>query len=262
MNFFFMLMLILIILIFIKLKIPIITNKAMFGFLLFLLVTNEIYNFKFKKENFAPFIYDGTYDKYFQKKNIIHQNNSETDNLGLRCSLEKNLSIKKVQDNKFKEYKEFADSMNNVVYGDEDPDSLKLPDKFGDITEEKKQIEKVNNILCPPLCHLLENESDCNNAIDLKEVLKDETELITTKPVFNNKKMMRHAYECLKSNPCDTSKGCKEVNGICIYNKKKCFYDNEAQKCRKNCDLYQTSDTCNKNYCDWNRSNLKCEKKN
>ena len=35
--------------------------------------------------------------------------------------------------------------------------------------------------------------------------------------------MMRHAYECIKSNPCDTSNGCREVNGLCVYIKKNVY---------------------------------------
>ena len=69
--------------------------------------------------------------------------------------------------------------------------------------------------------------------------------------------MLRHAYECLKSNPCDTNKGCKEINGICVYNKKKCFYDNEEKKCKQRCDIFNKSDTCDKNYCKWNSNEFK-----
>lgn len=262
MNFFFMLTLILIIMVFIKMKIPEIPSYAFFGLLVFLLVINEVYNFKFKNikhESFTPLVYDGAYDKYFLHKNYIHQGNSEVDNVGLMCSINKNMSIKKIQDNKFSEYKDFMDSMNNVVYGSNQPDSLKMPDNFGDITEEQQKIEKINNVVCPPVCHLIENESDCNNAVDIKEVLKDNSELETTKPVFDNKRMMRHAYECLKSNPCNTSLGCKEVGGICIYDKKKCFYDTDKQECRQRCDVFETRDMCPKDYCNWNNTNLKCE---
>ena len=262
MNFFFMLTLILIILIFIKIKIPIITNNAMFGSLLFLLVINEIYNHKFKKDNFSPYIYDGTYDKYFEHENYLHTGNSETDNIGLKCSLNKNISIKKIQEDKFREYKDFANSMNNVVYGDKEPDSLKMPNNFGDITVEKEKIDKINDIICPPVCHLIENEGDCNNAVDFKEVLKNESELLTTAPVFENKEMLSHAYKCLNSDPCDTSKGCKEINGMCVYDKRKCFYDTTANKCRQKCELYKTRDMCDKNYCQWDSNNLKCTIKN
>ena len=258
MNFFFMLTLILIILIFIKIKIPIITNNVMFGLLLFLLVINEIYNYKFKKDTFAPYIYDGTYNKYFKKQNFQHPNNSEIDNIGLRCSIRKNVSIKKIQEDKFREYKDFADDMNDVVYGNKQPDTIKMADNFGDITKEKAKISKINTIICPPVCHLIENEGDCNNAVDFKEILKDESELLTTKPVFENKEMLSKAYECLKSEPCDTKNGCKEVNGICVYDKKKCFYDNDAKKCKQKCELYKTSDMCDKNYCKWDNENLKC----
>jgi hypothetical protein len=257
-----MLTLILIILIFIKIKIPI-TNYAMFGSLLFLLVINEVYNHKSsKKDNFSPYIYDGTYDKYFKHQNFLHQGNSETDNIGLRCSLNKNISIKKIQEDKFSEYKDFADSMNNVVYGNKEPDTLKMPDDFGNISKEKEKISKINSVICPPVCHLIENEGDCNNAVDFKEVLTNESKLLTTKPVFENKDMLTDAYECLKSNPCDISKGCKEINGMCVYNKKKCFYDTTENKCRQKCELYKTNDMCNKNYCKWDSNNLKCENKN
>ena len=262
MNFFFMLTLILIILIFIKIKIPIITNNAMFGSLLFLLVINEIYNHKFKKDNFSSYVYDGTYNKYFEHENYLHVSNSETDNIGLRCSLNKNVSIKKIQEDKFREYKDFADSMNNVVYGDKEPDTLKMPNNFGDITQEKEKITKINDVICPPVCHLIENEGDCNNAVDFKEILKNESELLTTKPVFENREMLSDAFKCLKSDPCDISLGCKEVNGMCVYNKKKCFYDKENQKCRQKCELYKTRDMCDKNYCKWNSNDLKCVIKN
>ena len=70
MNFFFMLTIIFIILIFIKLKIKIIPNYAILIIVLVLLIINEIYNIKFSKESFNPYIYDGTYDKYFEKNSL------------------------------------------------------------------------------------------------------------------------------------------------------------------------------------------------
>ena len=78
----------------------------------------------------------------------------------------------------------------------------------------KRKREKVNDIICPPVCHLINNESDCNDN-DYKEVLNNENE-IPTRPVFNNKKMMRHAYQCLNSNPCDTS-SCESSWLLCLW---------------------------------------------
>lgn len=259
MNFFFMLTIIFIILIFIKLKIKIIPNYAMLIIVLVLLIINEIYNIKFSKESFNPYIYDGTYDKYFEKNSYLHMSDNETDNIGLMCSLKKNVAIKKIQDSKFKEYKDFKDEINDVIYGTKLIDDVKMPNDFGNIEKEIDQIEKVNKIICPPVCHLINNQSDCNNAVDYKEVLNNEEEILTTKPVFNNKKMMRHAYECIKSNHCEASKGCKVHRGLCVYDKKKCVFENN--KCRQKCDIYETQTLCPKDKCVWNTNILKCEDK-
>ena len=194
MNFFFMLILILIILIFMRIKIKIIPNNLFLGIILFLLIVNEIYNFKFNKDDFKLYNYDGAYDTYFKNTNYLHEGNSELDKLGLTCSLNKNLAIKKVQDNKFDEYKDILNSMDNVVYGDKKLENLpKLNDNFGDITTEIEKINKINNVICPPVCHLIENKYECQNAVDYKEVLTDRSKLITNKPEFNDKRMLSHA---------------------------------------------------------------------
>ena len=260
MNFFFMLLIIFIILIFMKLKIKVIPNYAMLLTTLGLLIINELYYLKFTKESFNPYIYDGTYDKYFERESYLHMSDNHIDNIGLMCSLNKNVSIKNIQDTKFKEYKDFKEEINNVIYGNKQIDDVKMPDNFGNITQENEEIQKVNDIICPPVCHLINNESDCNNAVDYKEVLNNENEILTTRPVFNNKRMMRHAYECIKSNPCDTSNGCREVNGLCVYDKKKCVFENN--KCRQKCEIYETQTLCPKDKCNWNNNNLKCEEKN
>ena len=262
MNFFFMLTLILIILIFIKIKIKIIPNNAFLGLLFVLLIINEIYHYKFKKEQFNPYIYDGTYDKYYKNNNYLHMSDSGIDNLGLMCSLNKNVSIKKIQDNKFNEYGEFKNELDNVVYGDNHPDNVKMPNNFGDITKENKKIERINKIICPPVCHLIVNEGDCNNAVDYREILENEDKIKTTAPVFNDKKMLRHSYECLKSNPCDTNNGCVQVDNMCIYNKKKCEYDSKNNKCRQKCEIFESQSLCSNEYCRWNKNDLKCENKN
>ena len=74
--------------------------------------------------------------------------------------------------------------------------------------------------------------------------------------------MMSDAHNCLKSDPCDVENGCKEIDGLCVYNKKKCFYDKEAKKCRQKCELFKTRDMCDKTYCNWNNNNLKCTMNN
>ena len=85
MNFFFMLLIIFIIFIFIKLKIKVIPNYAMLLTTLVLLIVNELYYLKFTRESFNPYIYDGTYDKYFERESYLHMSDNHTDNAGLMC---------------------------------------------------------------------------------------------------------------------------------------------------------------------------------
>ena len=261
MNFFFMMTLILIILIFIKLKIKVIHNYIFLFLLLLLLLINEIYYYKPNRESFNPYTYDGSYNKYFKTKDYLHLNDNYLNNLGKLCKINKNIGIKKIQNSKFDYYNDLLSKMDNVVYGSANPDELKIPDNFNNINEEKEKIEKINDIICPPTCHLIEDEYDCNNAVDYKEILENEDKILTTQPIFNNKTMLRHAYECLKSDPCDTSLGCRQEGDMCIYDKKKCEYDKEKKVCRQLCEISKTKQSCPKEYCHWNIDNLKCENK-
>ena len=80
--------------------------------------------------------------------------------------------------------------------------------------------------------------------------------------------MLSHANKCLRSKPCDINNGCKTEfdtytgQQLCIYDKKKCEFDDSTRKCRQKCDIYESRDNCNKTYCKWNNNNLKCENNN
>ena len=40
-------------------------------------------------------------------------------------------------------------------------DEITFPENYGDITQEMEQINEVNQNVCPPVCHLLNNEEEC-----------------------------------------------------------------------------------------------------
>ena len=85
---------------------------------------------------------------------------------------------------------------------------------------------------------MLDNQEECNDAIDLRTKLKNIDELNNTKPVFNDTYMMREAYKCLNiENPSDKTCGsnCRVNSDLnkCIYDIKKCSWDSDKEKCRK-----------------------------
>ena len=62
----------------------------------------------------------------------------------------------------------------------------------------------------------------------------------------------------------DTSNGCRKdtESGLCVYDKKKCVFDVDNNKCRQKCEIYETQTLCPQDKCNWNNNNLKCEEKN
>jgi hypothetical protein len=263
MNFSFMITIIFIILIFIKLNIKNIPNYCFLGLVVILLGIGELYSFK---ENFKPYRYDGIYDRYYENKDLLHLPESISDTNGLRCMLQKNVRVKGIQDKKFSEYQDLKNSMNNVLYGDKQFDEIKFPENYGDISNEKEQIDKVNEIMCPPVCHLINTELDCNAALDLKTQLQNDEQLNSTKPIFDDKYMMDEAYKCLNiENPSARNCGnnCRVNSDInkCTFDIKKCSWDSDNEKCRKRCSFYDREGSCPGQYCNWDTSELKCVEK-
>ena len=111
-----MLTLILIILIFIKIKIKIIPNKLFLLLILFLLVVNEIYNYKFKKEDYNSIQYEGLYDKYYIENKYNHNLDTSTSSVP-NCEQKQQKEKINKQKEKINKYKEILNSMNNVFYG-------------------------------------------------------------------------------------------------------------------------------------------------
>jgi len=264
MNFSFMLTIILIILIFIKLNITKIPNSAFFIFLLIMLLIGEIYHYKEYNEKFTPYRY-GSNNKYLKNDLLIHIPENHIDRKGLECSLEKNVKIKNIQQKRFDIYNDIKNDMNNVVYGSKQIDTIHMPNNFGDITKDLEQIDKINAIKCPPVCNLIDNESDCVEAIELREVLPNTNELYSTKPIFNDPYMMEETYKCLSldKDSCINADGCKVINkdsnDICVYDKKKCVYHDN--KCKKKCEYFNKKNKCPKEYCSWNSETLICDSK-
>jgi hypothetical protein len=280
MNFFFMLIIIFIILIFIKLNIYTIPNYLFLILLLILLSISEIYNYK-DKEKYTSYKYDSSYDRYYDSPNYVHTSSDLSNKLGLNCSISKSLSKKKIQDNRFKSYNNIKNNMNNVIYGDKQVDEIQFPDKFSDVDKyiESDLIKQVNidKIQCPLACNLLDTEtSECENAIYLKEVLQNEDNFNTTKPIFRDSYTMRMANDCLKitSPATDWACGdnCKYNDNLnkCVYNKKKCqkinsdfedgiYPSKKKDLCVKRCELFNEQSKCPTTHCEWN--NYSCVSK-
>ena len=263
MNFSFMITIIFIILIFIHLQMKNIPKFAFLIFVVGLLGIIELYNYK---ENFKPYRYDGIYDRYYENQDLLHIPESSSDRDGLKCAIGKNIKIKTIQDKKLSEYQDMKNTMNNVLYGDKQFDEIKFPENYGDISKEAEEINTVNEIVCPPVCHLLDNQEDCEGAIDLRTPLKNIDELNNTQPVFNDSYMMREAYKCLDiKNPSNSACGsnCSVNSDLnkCIYDIKKCSWDSDKDKCRKKCSFYDREGNCPSEYCNWNASEFKCEEK-
>lgn len=263
MNFSFMITIIFIILIFIKFNMQNVPNYGFLIFVIGLLGIIELYNFK---ENFKPYRYDGIYNRYFENEEVLHMPESSSDKKGLKCAVDKNLKIKGIQEKKFSEYRDLKNTMNNVLYGDKQFDEIQFPKGYGDISDEMSEISNVNQIVCPPVCHLIDRQVECVDAIDLRTKLNNIDELNSTKPVFNDTYMMNEAYKCLNiEQPSSRNCGekCKlssELNK-CIYDIKKCSWDSDKKKCRKKCNLNERKGTCSEEYCTWNASKLICEEK-
>lgn len=265
MNFSFMLTIILIILVFIRLNIKEIPNYMFLVFLLIMLSIGEIYNYKEINERFSPYKYHGTYekDKYIQDGDLLHIPENHIDRKGLECSLVKNVRIKEVQNKRFDMYREIKQDLNNVVYSDKQIDEVKMPSDFGNISNDLNKINKINETMCPPVCNLIENQIDCEEAVDIREVLPNDNELTSTRPIFNNAYMMDQSYKCLDLNKsdCEKSDNCKVVNknskDICVYDKKKCVYHDN--KCKNKCEYFLKKNKCPGDYCKWDSN--KCQAK-
>lgn len=243
-------------------------NYGFMAFVIGLLVIFELYNFK---ENFKPYRYEGIYDRYYENDDVLHLPELTSDRNGLKCQLEKNVLIKNIQDKKLNEYQDLKNNMNNVLYGDKQFDEIKFPENYGDISEEKDKIEKVNDIVCPPLCHTFTGQRDCEDAVDIRIPLKNEEELISTNPVFANRFMMDQAKKCLNiDNPRNCGENCVHDSTIekCVYGVKKCSFDNsreDGDKCRKKCRYFNRESTCpprgrnSGEGCNWNKDTMECE---
>jgi hypothetical protein len=268
MNFFFMLTLIFIILIFIKINMDKLPNYGFMAFVIGLLAIFELYNFK---ENFKPYRYEGIYDRYYENNDVLHLPELASDRSGLKCELEKNVLKKNIQDKKFSEYQELKNNMNNVLFGDKQFDEIKFPENYGDISEEEEKIEKVNNIVCPPLCHTLD-DTNCEDALDIRVPLNNEDELTSTNPVFTDRFMMEEAQKCLRitaqdgtdpTEDADCGDNCTFNDTInkCVYGVKKCSFDDtreDGDKCRKKCRYFDRKNTCPNDGCTWNSETLSC----
>ena len=265
MNFSFMLTIILIILIFIRINIKHIPNYVFLIFLLVMLSICEIYNYKELNEKFTPYKYYGSFekDKFREVDELVHIPENHIDRKGLECSLLKNVKIKDIQTNRFDMYRDLKQDLNNVVYSDKQIDEIKMPQDLGNITNDLNKIDKINETICPPVCNLINNKSDCEEAVDIREVLPNYNELHSTRPILNDSYMMEESYKCLDldKSKCEKSDNCKIINknskDICVYDKKKCVYHDS--KCKNKCNYFIKKNKCPTDYCKWESNTCKAK---
>ena len=44
-------------------------------------------------------------------------------------------------------------------------DEIQFPEGYGDISDEMSEISNVNQIVCPPVCHLIDRQVECVDAV-------------------------------------------------------------------------------------------------
>ena len=274
-----MLILVFVILIFIKTKIKIINNYVFFIVLGTLLLLNELYNIKTNKsENYNNFIFNPRHGKYNIHKKIINKPNDPNNELALLCEANKDIGIKDIQDNRFNIYDSELNKISNFFYGNKDSlndldNSVSL-----DVSNNINQMETIDKIVCPSICNTIKDEDECKDTLYLPEVLENEDVLKLSKeslPVFKNYKFKKNISDCTKikiptggalfpanfcsersvyPNKCRNPRSNELIN-TCVYDRKKCDWNEVESQCSKKCEFYKDKITCNldsNSKCIWN----------
>ena len=279
MNFNFMLILVFVILIFIKTKIKIINNYVFLIVLGTLLLLNELYNTKNNSvEQYHNLVINPRHGKFEIIKSFINNPNHPNNELSLLCEASKVHDIKQIQDNRLNKYKGELNKISKFFHGNKD--SLNDLDEIvnTDVSNNINRMETIDKRVCPSMCHTIKDEQECRDALYLPEALENEDVLKLSKeslPVFKNYKFKKNISDCTKittptggalfpanfcsersvyPNKCRNPRSNELIN-TCVYDRKKCDWNEAESQCSKKCEFYKDKITCNldsNSKCIWN----------
>ena len=272
-----MLILLFVILIFIKTKIKIINNYVFLIVLGTLLVLNELYNTKnVNLEQYQNLVINPRHGKFEFVKSFLNKPNNPNNELSLLCEADKAHDIKQIQDNRLNQYKDELNKISNFFHGNKD--SLNDLDEIvnTDVSNNINRMETIDKRVCPSMCSTIKDEQECIDALYLPEALENEEVLYKKKnelPIFKNYKFKKNISDCTKITtptgdiPSDFCSGksvspnkCRnprsnELINTCVYDRKKCDWNETESQCSKKCEFYKDKITCNldsNSKCIWN----------
>jgi hypothetical protein len=186
------------------------------------------------------------------------------------------MNIKQLQDDRFNKYNGEINKMINYFHGNKDnlndlDNSVNL-----DVSNNVNSMETIDEIVCPSICNTIKDKSECKDALYLPEALENEDILKLNKeslPVFKNYKFKKNILDCNKittptgniptnfcleksvsPNKCRNPRP-NEIINTCVYDKKKCDWNEAKSQCGKKCAFYKDKITCeldSNDKCNWN----------
>ena len=124
---------------------------------------------------------------------------------------------------------------------------------------------------CPTVCHLINDENECKNAVEIKTFENKDKFTEWRKDTLDKCAAITEKQMCIGQSDCTYD----DIYGKCYYDKRKCLaYMNSENKleCHKRCDYMNVKGNLEKSkmncdsaklyngepYCEWNSSSKKC----